>query len=232
MSAPKRARADSIGEGMSHPVVQRVVSGAGSAAASPSVENFNASQLHSFATPSDIFGDSRALPVRAGSLDPLFGAASPSFDSVNDFGNSMDFIHTGSGADGLGMSASPVFTSFDHATNGFVGAGHSWTTPRTAADRAGMVASPSEINNLIQYGIYDSPGSNGATPPPADPFDVSGLPFSGLEGFLSSFAPGSAAPNGDIMDSLWSSYKGPAGSDVRFDLGIGGSLVDAPDALG
>jgi hypothetical protein len=84
----------------------------------------------------------------------------------------------------------------------------------------------------MQYGIYDSPGSNGATPPPADPFDVSGLPFSGLEGFLSSFAPGSTATSGDIMDSLWSNYKGPAGSDVRFDLGMNGSLVDAPDTLG
>lgn len=233
MSIPKRARADSAEEAP-NPVVQRVVSGAsrpnaqsGSAAPSPSVENFNPSQFQSFASPSDVFGDSRSFPVRAGSMDPLFHTPSPAFDSAHDFGT-MDFTHTG--GDALGMSASPVFSTFDANPSGF-GANHSWTTPRTA-DGTGMMASPNELSNFMQYGMYDSPGSNGATPPPGDPFDVSGLPFSGLEGFLSSFAPGTSAPSGDVMDSLWSSYKGPAGSDVRFDLGMGGALVDGPDALG
>ncbi|KAF8741312.1 Fungal specific transcription factor domain, partial [Rhizoctonia solani] len=232
MSAPKRARADSIEEGPSNPVVQRVASDnatPGSAAPSPTVETFNASQLHSLSSPSDVFAGSRTGHVRASSMDPLFSTPSPAFDSLNDFGHSMDFIHTGSAGD-LGMSASPVFSSFDHGSSMF-GAGPSWTTPRTTVDGTGAVAPSSELPSFMQYGIYDSPGSNGATPPPADPFDVSGLPFSGLEGFLSSFAPGSTATSGDIMDSLWSNYKGPAGSDVRFDLGMNGSLVDAPDAL-
>ncbi|CAE6524003.1 unnamed protein product [Rhizoctonia solani] len=233
MSAPKRARADSTEDAPSNLVVQRVASDnatPGSAVSSPAVETFNASQLQSFATPSEVFTSSSARPVRAGSMDPLFGTPSPTFDSVHDFGHSMDFIHTDSAAD-LGMGASPVFTSFDHSA--IFGAGPSWTTPRTAADGTGAAAPPGELAaSFMQYGIYDSPGSNGATPPPADPFDVSGLPFSGLEGFLSSFAPGSTATSGDIMDSLWSNYKGPAGSDVRFDLGMNGTLVDAPDALG
>ncbi|CAE6514327.1 unnamed protein product [Rhizoctonia solani] len=227
MSAPKRARADSTEEAPPHHVVQRVATGRGSAVSSPTVETFHASQLHSFATPEG-FGGSRG-PVRAGSMDP-FGTPSPSFDSAHDFAHSMDFIHTGSATD-LGMGSSPVFSSFDHSA-GLFGAGPSWTTPRTAADGSGGASSSNELANFIQYGIYDSPGSNGATPPPADPFDVSGLPFSGLEGFLSSFAPGSTSTSGDIMDSLWSNYKGPAGSDVRFDLGMNGALVDAPDSLG
>ncbi|KDN42921.1 hypothetical protein RSAG8_06447, partial [Rhizoctonia solani AG-8 WAC10335] len=234
MSATKRARADSTEEAPSNHVVQRVATDRatpGSAVSSPTVETFNMSQLRSFTTPSEAFGGSHAGPVRAGSMGPLFGTPSPTFDSVNDFAHSMDFIHTGSAGD-LGMSSSPVFTSFDHSAAGMFGAGPSWTTPRTAADGTGAVSSSNELASFMQYGIYDSPGSNGATPPPADPFDVSGLPFSGLEGFLSSFAPGSTATSGDIMDSLWSSYKGPAGSDVRFDLGMNGSLVDAPDSLG
>ncbi|CAE6506985.1 unnamed protein product [Rhizoctonia solani] len=233
MSAPKRARADSTEEAPSNLVVQRVASDnatPGSAVSSPSVETFNASQLRSFATPSEIFASSSGRPVRAGSMDPLFGTPSPAFDSVNDFSHSMDFIHTGPAGD-LGMGSSPVFSSFDHSA-GLFSAGPSWTTPRTAADGSGAAPSSNELSNFMQYGIYDSPGSNGATPPPADPFDVSGLPFSGLEGFLSSFAPGSTATSGDIMDSLWSNYKGPAGSDVRFDLGMNGALVDAPDTLG
>ncbi|KAJ1311719.1 hypothetical protein OPQ81_010190 [Rhizoctonia solani] len=230
MSVPKRARADSTEDAPSNLVVQRVASDnatPGSAVSSPSVETFNASQLQSFTNPSEVFSGSH---VRSGSMGPLFNTPSPAFDSVNDFSHSMDFIHTGSATD-LGMGSSPVFSSFDHGA-GLFGAGPSWTTPRTGADGTGPVTSSNEIANLMQYGIYDSPGSNGATPPPTDPFDVSGLPFSGLEGFLSSFAPGSTATSGDIMDSLWSNYKGPAGSDVRFDLGMNGSLVDAPDALG
>ncbi|CUA77561.1 Activator of stress genes protein 1 [Candida albicans SC5314] [Rhizoctonia solani] len=233
MSAPKRARADSTEEAPSHPVLKRVVTDRatpGSAVSSPTVDTFNTSQLQSFATPSEAFGGSHAGPVRAGSTDPLFGTPSPAFDSINDFTHSMDFIHTGPATD-LGMSSSPVFSSFDHSA-GMFSAGPSWTTPRTTADGTGAASSSNELANFMQYGIYDSPGSNGATPPPADPFDVSGLPFSGLEGFLSSFAPGSTATSGDIMDSLWSNYKGPAGSDVRFDLGMNGTLVDAPDALG
>jgi hypothetical protein len=233
MSTPKRARADSGGDAPTH-IVQRVSisnrssTQSGSAAASPSVENFNPSHIHSFANHSDMFGDSRRFSARA-DLDPLFNTPSPAFDSAHDFGHSMDFTHTGHGGD-LGMGASPVFSTFDAAPNGF-SAGPSWSTPRTAADGSGMVASPNDLSNFMQYGIYDSPGSNG-TPPPVDPFDVSGLPFSGLEGFLSSFAPGPSASSGDVMDSLWSSYKGPAGTDVRFDLGLGGALVDGPDALG
>ncbi|CAE7105927.1 unnamed protein product [Rhizoctonia solani] len=233
MSAPKRARADSTEEAPSHPALQRVATDSatpGSAVSSPTIETFNASQLQSFATPSDAFGGSHAAPVRAGSADPLFGTPSPAFDSVNDFAHSMDFIHTGPSGD-LGMGSSPIFSSFDHGA-GLFGAGHAWSTPRTAADGTGAGSSSNELASFMQYGIYDSPGSNGATPPPADPFDVSGLPFSGLEGFLSSFAPGSTATSGDIMDSLWSNYKGPAGSDVRFDLGMNGALVDNPDTLG
>ncbi|KAH7345267.1 fungal-specific transcription factor domain-containing protein [Rhizoctonia solani] len=232
MSAPKRARADSTDEAPSN-LVQRVASDNAtprSAVSSPTVETFNASQLRSFTTPSEVFASSSAGPVRAGSMDPLFGTPSPAFDSVHDFSHSMDFIHTGSAGD-LGMGSSPVFSSFDHGA-GLFSAGPSWTTPRTTADGSGAAPSSNELSNFMQYGIYDSPGSNGATPPPADPFDVSGLPFSGLEGFLSSFAPGSTATSGDIMDSLWSSYKGPAGSDVRFDLGMNGAVVDAPDNLG
>ncbi|KAG8747233.1 hypothetical protein FRC10_001849 [Ceratobasidium sp. 414] len=230
MSTSKRARADSGGDPPNSParaVGSRPNARPGSVTASPLVENFNPSQLPAFSNPSDMFGDSRGFSGRSGALDPLFNTPSPVFDSAHDFSHSMDFTHTGSAGD-LGMSASPVFSSFDAAPNGF-GAGPSWTTPRTAADGTGLVTSTNDMSNFMQYGIYDSPGSNG-TPPPVDPFDVSGLPFSGLEGFLSSFAPGSAAPSGDVMDSLWSSYRGPAGSNVQFDLG--GALVDAPDALG
>ncbi|KAG9126164.1 hypothetical protein FRC07_004634 [Ceratobasidium sp. 392] len=227
MSTPKRARADSDGDPSNPPAQPTLSIGtrpniqSNSVNASPVVENFNPSHLPAFGNPSDMFG-------RSSALDPLFNTPSPAFDSAHDFGHSMDFTHTGNAGD-LGMSASPVFSTFDAAPSGY-GAGPSWTTPRTAADGVGMGASSGDLSSFMQYGIYDSPGSNG-TPPPVDPFDVSGLPFSGLEGFLSSFAPGSTAPSGDVMDSLWSSYKGPAGSNVQFDLGMGGTLVDAPDAL-
>ncbi|KAF8761802.1 Fungal specific transcription factor domain [Rhizoctonia solani] len=157
MSAPKRARADSIEEGPSNPVVQRVASDnatPGSAAPSPTVETFNASQLHSLSSPSDVFAGSRTGHVRASSMDPLFSTPSPAFDSLNDFGHSMDFIHTGSAA---------------------CWAGPSWTTPRTTVDGTGAVAPSSELPSFMQYGIYDSPGSNGATPPPADPLTSQGF---------------------------------------------------------
>ncbi|QRV90849.1 Fungal specific transcription factor domain [Ceratobasidium sp. AG-Ba] len=232
LSVPKRPRADSDGD-PSNPTVQTVsISGhpnpqPSSVTASPVIDSFNPPHLPTTANPSDMFGDTARFSERTGTLDGLFNTPSPAFDSAHDFGHSMDFTHS---AGDLGMSASPVFSPFDATPGGF-GAGPSWTTPRTAADGGGMVGSSNDLSNFMQYGIYDSPGSNG-TPPPVDPFDVSGLPFSGLEGFLSSFAPGSAAPSGDVMDSLWSSYKGPAGSNVQFDLGMSGSLVDTPDALG
>ncbi|KAG9085781.1 hypothetical protein FRC06_003455, partial [Ceratobasidium sp. 370] len=223
MSRSKRARADSDGDPPNSlaqgtvPVGSRPNPQPGSVTASPIVENFNPSQLAAFTNPSDMFGDSRGFSGRSGALEPLFNTPSPAFDSSHDFGHSMDFTHTGN-AGNLGMSASPIFSTFDAAPSGF-SPGPSWTTPRTTADGTGLVTSTNDISSFMQYGIYDSPGSNG-TPPPVDPFDVSGLPFSGLEGFLSSFAPGSTAPSGDVMDSLWSSYKGPAGSNVQFDLGM------------
>ncbi|KAG9078622.1 hypothetical protein FS749_009329, partial [Ceratobasidium sp. UAMH 11750] len=176
MSTSKRARADSDGDAPNPPAPGTLSIGGrpnahpGSVTASPLVENFNPSQLPAFANPSDMFGDSRGFPGRSGTLAPLFNTPSPVFDSAHDFGHSMDFTHTGSAGD-LGMSASPVFSTFDAAPGGF-GAGPSWTTPRTAAVGTGLVAPANDISSFMQYGIYDSPGSNG-TPPPVDPFDVS-----------------------------------------------------------